>query len=82
LPENSAKRFWDLIIALIILYSSIVTPYKIAFIDDSDSLEYLDIIFDLLFAFDVIINFFAAYVDNEDNVIKNRQVRNIIDNLY
>jgi len=75
LPENSAKRFWDLVIALIILYSSIVTPYKIAFIDDSDSLEYLDIVFDVLFFFDVIINFFAAYVDNEDNVIKNRQVR-------
>lgn len=75
MPENSLKRFWDLIIALIILYSSIVTPYKIAFIDDSDSLEYLDIVFDVLFLFDVIINFFAAYVDNEDNVIKNRQVR-------
>jgi hypothetical protein len=75
LPENSVKRFWDLVIALIILYSSIVTPYKIAFIDDSDSLEYLDIVFDILFFFDVIINFFAAYVDNEDNVIKNRQVR-------
>jgi hypothetical protein len=75
LPENSVKRFWDLVIALIILYSSIVTPYKIAFIDDSDSLEYLDIVFDVLFFFDVIINFFAAYVDNEDNVIKNRQVR-------
>lgn len=75
MPENSAKRFWDLVIALIILYSSIVTPYKIAFIDDSDSLEYLDIVFDILFFFDVIINFFAAYVDNEDNVIKNRQVR-------
>ena len=75
MPENSVKRFWDLVIALIILYSSIVTPYKIAFIDDSDSLEYLDIVFDILFFFDVIINFFAAYVDNEDNVIKNRQVR-------
>lgn len=75
MPENSIKRFWDLVIALIILYSSIVTPYKIAFIDDSDSLEYLDIVFDVLFFFDVIINFFAAYVDNEDNVIKNRQVR-------
>ena len=75
MPENSVKRFWDLVIALIILYSSIVTPYKIAFIDDSDSLEYLDIVFDVLFFFDVIINFFAAYVDNEDNVIKNRQVR-------
>jgi hypothetical protein len=75
------KRFWDLIIALIILYSSIVTPYKIAFIDGSDSLEILDIIFDVLFSIDVIINFFAAYVDNEDNVIKNRNVRKTKSNL-
>jgi hypothetical protein len=75
------KRLWDLIIALIILYSSIVTPYKIAFIDGSDSLEILDIIFDVLFSIDVIINFFAAYVDNEDNVIKNRNVRKTKSNL-
>lgn len=73
LPDNSYKRFWDLIIAGVILYSSIVLPYKIAFVDEEEG-QAIDISFDILLAIDIILNFFSAYIDSEDNVIKNRKV--------
>ena len=76
MPDDYVKRTWDFIIALLILYSSIVTPYKIAFIDDN-TLEEVDIAIDVLMVIDIIISFFSAYVDSEDNTVKNRKVSNI-----
>jgi hypothetical protein len=51
-----------------------VLPYKIAFVDeDSQADLVIEILFNVLLAFDMIINFFSAYVDNEDNIVKNRK---------
>lgn len=58
---------------MIIIYSSIVTPYKIAFIDDNELVE-VDIACDIILLLDVLVNFFSAYVDDEDNVVTNRKV--------
>lgn len=56
------------------IYSAVVLPYRIAFVDvDDDIMLYLDITFDVLFTIDIFLSFFAAYVDNEDNVVKNRK---------
>ena len=51
-------------------------PYEIAFIDDDQSMKGspLDIVFNVLLGIDIILNFFAAYLDNEENVVKNRKV--------
>ena len=59
----------------ILLYTAIVLPYRISFVDqDSDFNINLDIVMDCIFGCDIVFNFFSAYVDNEDNVIKNRKV--------
>ncbi len=61
-------------IAIILLYSAVVLPYRIAFVeDDSGAMTGLDIAFDLIFTIDILLSFFSAYVDNEDNVVKNRK---------
>jgi hypothetical protein len=73
MPENIFKRIWDFFISIFILYSSIIIPYKIAFIDEP-ILEEIDIGSDICLAIDIIINFFSAYVDSEDNLIKDRKV--------
>jgi hypothetical protein len=73
MPDSTFKKGWDFVIAIVILYSSIVTPYNIAFVE-VDNVS-LDIASDCILFVDVIINFFSAYVDSEDNVIKNRKVR-------
>ena len=73
MPENIFKRIWDFLISIFILYSSIIIPYKIAFIDEP-TLEEIDIASDICLAIDITINFFSAYVDSEDNLIKDRKV--------
>lgn len=74
MPDNSFKRFFDVIVALIIIYSAIVLPYNIAFEDtESNSEEIIDNVFNAILFVDIIINFFSAYVDNEDNIVKNRK---------
>lgn len=51
-------------------------PYQIAFIDDDINMEesFLDIVFNVCLGIDIILNFFSAYLDNEENVVKNRKV--------
>lgn len=74
MPENDLKKLWDILIAMILIYSAVVLPYRIAFIDiDSTEMLILDFIFDSLFTLDIFLSFFSAYVDNEDNVVKNRK---------
>ena len=53
----------------IILYTSIVLPYKIAF-NDEDTSSVLDILLDVILFIDIILCFFSAYIDSEENVIK------------
>lgn len=69
-----------MLIALIILYSSIITPYEIAFLEEN-LLSEVDIGCDIVLGVDIIINFFSAYVDNEDNIVKNRKVIYILIHL-
>ena len=73
-PDNFFKKKWDMLIAVILIYTAIVLPYRVSFTDeDSKFNKVLDILFDSIFGFDLLLNFFSAYIDNEDNIIKNRQ---------
>ena len=72
LPDNPYKKIWDLFIAIIILYSAIVTPYEIAFLDNTN-VSWFDILIDIVLAIDVVLNFFTAYTDSEENLIKNHK---------
>jgi hypothetical protein len=58
-------------------------PYEIAFVDDDNVMDEsaLDIIFNVLLGVDIILNFFSAYLDNEENVVKNRRVNKLKSNL-
>jgi hypothetical protein len=64
LPDDSFREKWDLFIALLVVYISIVTPFRLAFIDDdSKTYEIFDNIINAFFALDMIFNFFMAYFD-------------------
>ena len=56
------------------LYSSIITPYKIAFLS-KQSIGWMvtDIIIDLLFLADLMLNFFMAYFDEEEEIVTDRR---------
>ena len=72
LPDNPYKRLWDLIISCIILYSSIMTPYELAFMDKTKD-SWSDFFLDVFLWLDIIINFFSAYTDSEENLVKNHK---------
>lgn len=72
LPDNKYKKIWDILIIIIILYSATFTPYNIAFID-SDSDEVIEVIIDVIMWIDLFLNFFTAYTDGEENLVKNRK---------
>lgn len=59
------------------IYASTVMPYRLAFLDFTpwDAWYVLDILADVCFFFDVFVNSFAAYYDEDGTLItKNRAI--------
>ncbi|PWA16714.1 hypothetical protein CCH79_00017478, partial [Gambusia affinis] len=76
------KAFWDWIILLLVLYTAVFTPYSAAFLLDEhgnprqrrcgytcNPLNVTDLMVDVLFIVDIIINFRTTYVDHNDVVV-------------
>lgn len=63
---------WDLLIAFLILYSAIITPYEIAFSDNS-KVSWFEVLIDILLGIDIVLTFFSAYTDDEENLVKNHK---------
>jgi len=64
LPESKFKTIWNMIIIVLLIYTGSYVPYKIAFIDeDTKGVQYFEYLVDILFFFDIIINFFSATED-------------------
>jgi hypothetical protein len=56
-PYGKFRKFWNLILIVIFLYTAIVMPYKIALIDDSNFVFFIvDTIIDFLFMIDLFVN--------------------------
>ena len=55
---------------LVLLTTSLITPWRIAFYD-VDSIEWViaDSVMDFVFFVDIILNFFMAYYDDEDEIV-------------
>ena len=62
MPNSSFKLFWNIVIMIMLAYTSIFVPYQIAFQDDEGAfLAGLSILIDVLFFVDIIVNFFSSY---------------------
>lgn len=70
LPFYRAKEVWDLYIAFVLIYTALVTPFTISFLDlaPGDFISNFDIVIDITFVIDLILNVNTAFV-NEDNVL-------------
>eukprot|EP00854_Cymbomonas_tetramitiformis_P010161 gene10161-12023_t len=76
-PSSTAKKYWDYLLFILLLYISYAVPYKIAFFETDEkwpieALEWADVICDYCFALDLLINFNTAYIDNTQTVVTNR----------
>ncbi|XP_072229017.1 voltage-gated inwardly rectifying potassium channel KCNH6 [Leuresthes tenuis] len=76
------KAFWDWIILILVLYTAVFTPYSAAFLLDEhgdlrqrscgytcNPLNVADLMVDVLFIADIVINLRTTYVDQNDEVI-------------
>lgn len=61
MPYHKTKAIWTIIIIILLVYTAIFVPFKIAFIlDDGGDFVALDTTVDVLFAIDIIVNFLSA----------------------
>ncbi len=73
------KAVWDWLILILVIYTAIFTPYVAAFLlnewdlDDKnrydDPLTVIDLIVDVMFIIDILINFRTTYVNKNDEVV-------------
>ena len=62
MPNSKFKTLWNLIIILMLGYTSTVVPFQVAFVDvDSFSTVIFNYTVDILFGIDILVNFFSAY---------------------
>jgi hypothetical protein len=55
---SNFHKFWGVIMIILLLYTAMVMPYKIALVEDKkDAFYYIDTLVDFIFMVDIIINF-------------------------
>ncbi|XP_068604054.1 potassium voltage-gated channel subfamily H member 2 [Brachionichthys hirsutus] len=75
------KAVWDWLILLLVIYTAILTPYSAAFLlnDQEEAMQsciyscsplnVVDLIVDIMFIIDILINFRTTYVNPNDEVV-------------
>ncbi len=71
-PDNIYKTIWDLFIVILNLYTSIIIPYNVAFSEENEFTTF-EMFISISFAIDMILSFFTAYTDNEENLVKQKR---------
>ena len=72
-PEDRFKIRWDIFISLILIFTCIITPYRIAFFDqDSSGWAFANYFVDFMFLADILIIFNSAQSDEDYKIIDDR----------
>ena len=72
-PNNEVKSYWDGFVTIILLFSCITTPYRIAFSENEPpAWVFINISVDSIFAIDIILSFMSAYSTDEYELIDDR----------
>ncbi|CDW85371.1 cation channel family protein [Stylonychia lemnae] len=75
LPDDVFKERWEITIMLLLLFTAIVTPYRIAFTDTDDAVwSVIDNLTDGTFFVDSILQFFTAYQNSDEELIHDRRL--------
>ena len=70
MPNSELRKFWDITISMLVVYSLLVTPIQIAFQTkvNMDNMAWFDLMVDFFFLLDIGINFRTAYYDEWGNL--------------
>ena len=68
--DTYGRVTWDIIIVALLLYITLVTPYRVA-LDDSASgfMKVFELIIDILFILDLFMQFNTGYIDSNGNTL-------------
>ncbi|KAH7300928.1 hypothetical protein KP509_23G003900 [Ceratopteris richardii] len=73
-PYDHRYRFWQNALVVLVIYSAWVAPFELAFLRDLPLQFFIvDYIVDALFAADIIMTFFVAYVDTKTGLLVDRK---------
>lgn len=73
LPQDCVLKYWSMFMIFLLMYTAIVTPYRVCFVDEvSGTWLGLDIATDVLFAVDICFNFLSAYEENDGTIVTNK----------
>ena len=73
-PEDSIKANWELFITIILVWTCIATPARIAFTtEDTTGWAIVKWVTDILFLVDIIIVFFSATQDDDFRTCDDRK---------
>eukprot|EP00873_Tetraselmis_striata_P012096 jgi/Tetstr1/432360/TSEL_021757.t1 len=70
-PRKVFMQRWDVLIAVLLLFTAVVTPYEVAFIENNsfvDPLFIINRIVDVLFFIDMVLQFNLMFLDTKTNV--------------
>lgn len=70
-PRKVFMQRWDVLIAVLLLFTAVVTPFEVAFIDNdsfTDPLFIINRIVDVCFGIDMILQFNLMFLDVKTNV--------------
>jgi hypothetical protein len=74
-PDDSFKIKWEMMISVVLIFTAVTTPLRLAFSESDDSTwTAVNNIVDALFGLDIIICFFTAYEDDNEELVYNRKI--------
>jgi len=74
-PDDDVKDNWDLLVSLVLVYVSLVTPLRIAFVEDESLFwSILSNLIDFIFFMDIIITFNSAFYDEDFQIVSDRKL--------
>jgi len=72
-PNKRFKIIWDMVLMIVILYSIVVIPYRLAAHVDAEGWWLaIETTFDVFFGLDLILNFFTSYFDPHTGELETR----------
>jgi len=66
--DSFYRMAWDMMIMLLLGYICVSMPYALGF-GQSDALDTVDRVFDMIFCVDVVLNFRTSYCDRDETIV-------------
>lgn len=73
-PDGKIMNIWNMIIFILMIYTAIIMPYRVAFINvDSETWQQIENAVDLIFFVDVLVTLNVSYYDNDNTLVTSRK---------